>query len=265
MDNLFNRKILFKATDTNLNTTIDITDLRIEFNINKDNKPQPNTAKFTIYNLSKDTMDFLSKKGINISFFGGYNKADSVLFIGQIAFVSHKYNGLDWVSDINCQDSVNGLNLVKVNKSFNGRVSLDTVLKYLISEMGLGIGLLKIPDIQFNNGIALSGFARDRIREYCKNENLSFSVQDGNVYIILISEKITNNIFTINAESGLVGSPVLTEKGVKLEILLNGNVKIGYQIKIDSQSVNGTFKIDTLTHNGSQFDGNFYTSIEALK
>lgn len=259
---LFNRKVELRIADL-ANTKV-FTDLDIDFQIDKENTTTPNKAKFIIYNLSDDSRTFISK-ALNVIFYAGYEKANEVIFKGTITNkgISHETNGVDWITTIEVQEAKIGLNEIKCDKSFDGKVALSEVVDYLLSEMNLGKGFLELPNQSYNNGIALSGFARDRLKEICGKYRLEFSVQDENAYILPKGSKIEAGAITINAESGLIGSPTKTDKGINFICLLNPALKVNHKVTIDSLIYKGSFKIVKVTHKGSNYGDEFYTTIEA--
>ncbi len=261
---LFDRKVILKVTDTKLNKSLEFKDLDIEFSIEKEDTTTPNKAKFVVYNLSADSRTFISK-ALNISFYAGYEIANEVIFVGQIIKngISHETNGVDWVTTIDAQDGVNGLNEVKVDKSYKGVVNVSDVINYLLKEMGLGKGYFEIPNKSYNNGIVLSGFARDRLKEICGKHRLELSIQDGNAYIMPKASKVNASVVTVNSESGLIGSPTKTDKGISFTTLLNPALKVNHKVTVDSLVYKGSFKIKKLTHSGSDYGDDFYSKVEA--
>lgn len=259
---LFNRKVMLKVSD--LSNTKVFTDLDIDFIIEKEDTATPNKAKFVVYNLSDDSRTFISK-ALNVIFYAGYESANEVIFKGTITNkgISHETNGIDWITTIEVQEATIGLNEIKCDKSFEGRVSLLEVVNYLLSEMNLGKGFLELPNQSYNNGIVLSGFARDRLKEICGKFRLEFSVQDGNAYILPKGTKIEAGAITINAESGLIGSPTKTDDGINFTCLLNPALKVNHKVIIDSLIYKGSFKIIKLTHKGSNYGDEFYSEVEA--
>ena len=256
----FDRKVKLVLTDKV--KSMSWTDLHVDFVIEKTADATPNGAKFVIFNMNENSRGFVNKP-MDVTFLAGYGSAETAVFVGQVIKdgIKHEYNGVDWVTVLDCRDANSGLNQVKVNKSFEGKVSLKKSVDYLIEEMGLGKGVLNIPDKQYNNGLALSGFARDRIREIAKKENLEFNVQDGNAFILAKDEKV-DRVVVVNAQTGLVGSPIVEDGGVSFECLLNPNIKIGGKVRVESRVVTGEYKVEKLRHAGDNHKGNYYTRVE---
>lgn len=62
---------------------IEITDLRIEFDIEKSAKKNPNKSSIKIYNLAKATRTELEKPGTRCVLYAGYKDQDGPLLIFQ--------------------------------------------------------------------------------------------------------------------------------------------------------------------------------------
>ena len=258
----FDRKLKLKLIDTDTNSALELDKLHIDFIVEKTNQANANLAKVLIYNLSENSRGFISKQ-LQVTIYAGYQDENQAIFVGRIITdgIIHEFDKGTWATIIDIQDGDEGLNKVKIDKSFEGKVKLSNAIKYLIQEMGLGNGILRIPDVSFNNGLALSGFARDRIKELCKKERLVFNVEDGNVNIYSKTETLDNLEILVNADTGLINSPIKKEKGIEFETLLNPEAKIGKVVNLDSRTYKGKFKITELLHYGTNYTDAFYSKI----
>lgn len=265
---LYDRKInLIITTQEELQKEWD--ELHIDFSIEKTQDGEtPNKSKFIIFNLNKDSREFITKENISVKFRAGYGKEINTLFTGNVIKkgISNEYNGIDWITTIDCQESGKKLNTTKIKWNKEGSVSIRECIDYLITTMGIKPGILQnIPNKKYNNGIAFSGLARDRLTEICKKAGLRYNIEEDKIDIIPIGEKIPNVMPVLNASTGLIGSPIKNEKGISVKCLLNHLIKIGREVKIESAVLNkSNFKVTKLNHHGNNYEGDFCTDFEAI-
>ena len=62
----------------------------------------------------------------------------------------------------------------------------------------------------------------------------------------------------------MIGSPSLTETGVRATVLLTNELAIGQVVDIQSITVQGRYKVVKLVHEGDSWDGIFATEIECV-
>jgi len=86
----------------------EITDLRINFKIEKSLIGYPNLGNIKIYNLSESSRNAIEEKGLQVQLYAGH--ADTsvlLLFSGDIINVVHLKTGPDWISEIFAHDGGN--------------------------------------------------------------------------------------------------------------------------------------------------------------
>ena len=69
----------------------------------------------------------------------------------------------------------------------------------------------------------------------------------------------TEEVALVNASSGLIGSPSVTDEGVKAVSLLNANIRPGGRVKVESSLVTGIYKVTQLVYRGDNREGDFFT------
>lgn len=273
-----------------LETLIEITDLRIEFKIEKHLKKQPNTAEFTITNLAQVTRDDFVRGPTRIRFEAGYGDAARLLFVGDLRYASNEKDGTEWLTKLQCADAGRAYKEARVNRSFGPGTPLVTALKEVAKAFHVTLPpeALESPDLQtrFTTGDALSGYACDELTRLLAPFGLEWSFQDERLQILRQNEVRPGEIrvFAPPPEGGMIGAPVMSppkivapkksSKGGKgaaprvpkltVKHLLYPEVTPGEQIGIQSRSISGGFRADQVTHEGDTFGDEWTTTVEAV-
>lgn len=98
-----------------------------------------------------------------------------------------------------------------------------------------------------------------------KANALEWSIQDETLQIIPKTESSSNVIIELDSNTGLVGSPSKTAKGVEFTSLIQPKIRPGVKVKIKSKILEGIFKVRKVTHDGDSHQGDFLTKCEGTK
>jgi hypothetical protein len=293
MTDLFNRDLSLKLGELEIN--IQLPDpllptrpkpaLRVTFDVEKNTNRDPNRALITIYNLSETNRATLQKGSDLITAFkkqkklyewqvtisSGYVETKEQLFLGDILFADSRREGSNWVTTIEAGDEERNYNSRYVSKSFGPGTSLYSVLTFLVTELGIGYGdsfnkltnpLRKL--VVFKKGVVVEGKVSKLLDKYVSGAGYQWSIQDGLLQILAPNETTLETVYVLNSASGLIGSPEKGEEGtVKAVSLLQGGIRPGRRIKLDSRMVKGVFKIERVIHHGDTWGKDWYTEVEA--
>ena len=114
--------------------SLDITELRIKFDVEKTLVGYPNKANIKIYNLKETSRNQIEKDGLFIKLYAGYSDL-ILLFSGDIINVVHQKIGVDWVSELFCGDSINSISTATINKTLAAGATTEQIFDELISNM----------------------------------------------------------------------------------------------------------------------------------
>jgi hypothetical protein len=269
--------------------TLEISQLRISFHIEKTIEQNPNNAIIEIYNMSPASIAFFEKKDGAIILRGGYSKDPldtsnlKQIFSGDIAKVTTQRKGADIVTKIEAGDGENAFINSSAELSFAPGTNTGNVLDKLTSMFGLGMGEIKGVDRNkpYVNGLAVSGMIRRHIDALAKRHNVEWSIQDGKIQILPFDKATDEETVVLTPETGLVGSPFRqvvvrpdlikssgkeseskTENGNKFKSLLNPDLKPGRAVKVQSKYVTGLFRIHKVDHSGDTHAQDFYSEVE---
>jgi len=260
-----------------------IDELRINFEITKSVLSFPNLARIQIYNPNKDTLAALQSKFTKIVLNAGYQGDSRLLFTGEIRNVFQMKIGVDRIATVYAGDGQRDWQNASFNKTFTESVTIsaaiDEVLK-TFKEVTVG-ALEGIPQIADKlRGQTLSGSSKDILDQFADEYGFNWSIQDGQVVTTPIEQPLTNaEAVLINAATGMIGSPTVTEIGADVTTLLNPRLLPNSAFKIESVNADiqlgnlffrdvprtnaeGTYKVQEVSFKGDSREGDWLSSVK---
>jgi len=248
--------------------------LRCQFQIEKTNEPKPNKATVSIWNLDETSRTSIQTARVPVEVEAGYVDNTAILFLGKLLVAKHVRNGPDWVSNFESGDGSVEYSAKRIRESFKPGAKVQQIMKTVANQMGLGLGnaFSKINEgnfrggiEEFKKGISLNGRAADMFDNLMSTAGFEWSIQDEQLLVLRPDETTEDQAFKVNPETGLIGSPVVGEKGVLTgKTLLNPNANPGRKIEVLTSEVDGFYKITKVKHVGdTAADQPWYSEFEA--
>jgi hypothetical protein len=263
----------FKDTTTEV---IEIENLRLQFDIRKALKKEPNTGEIRVTNLSSTTRANLQKKGVRVRLEAGYKDTGlHLIFSGDVRTIDHVRQGADWETILQLGDGERAWQFARVNESFSSGTGRADVVRRVAEAMGIEAGNVSSASVPgtFDQGWCASGSASrefDRLMKACR---LEWSIQDGALQVLEKYQALNQPIEEISPTSGLIGSPEMgspQKKGkpalVRFKALM-GPCKPGAKIRLKSERYDGEVRVVAVTFTGDTAGGPWYREIsgEVLK
>jgi len=256
-----------------------IEDLRIRFKCEKTNESSPNNAEIEVFNLAESTRSTLEAKntkvrlsigylGLNAAGFAGTGIGGSssveVVFVGDVVKTTQKIETPDIITTLEVADGSNRFRNSRLEKGYPPNTKLNPVFDDLETSLGLGKGTRQgVPDKTYANGLSLSGPSREHLDVLTRSNGLEWSIQDETLQIIPAGQGTTESVILLASDSGLIGSPNKTAKGVEFTSLIQPRLRPGRRVQIDSRALKGIFKIRKVEHAGDSHEGDFLSKCEA--
>ena len=288
MAKLFDRVCKITVQDRELH------DLDVEFRIDRSLDPSQNTADIVVYNLSKDTRKHLSqvKGGVVVKLLAGYNgpaltpesasalseigiednSEPALIFLGKLRELTHMRDGADWITRISSGDG-DEQRKQPVSFSLGPGADFNTAVNKIIKEMGVGIGnaaqailqgRFKDAGSQFTGGVVVHGNSGEELRKMLASAQLDYSIQNGQLQVLPKGKALNTNAVLLNGQTGLVGSPEVGAKGkLKFRSLLNAQIYPGRKVRVESESVEGFYRVDRAVYIGQRAGNDWYVDCEA--
>lgn len=256
--------------------TADDKSLKIDFNIQKSlNKEE--SGSFTIIGLPLSDIQELStsfdynekgeasaKKNLLV-LEAGYEDDFGMIFCGAVMEAKPKIDSADFGVDLKAQGgyyaitkrepiSLKDCKLSDIAKTIAN--AYDMTLDFQAEDKDIG-------DYSWNgstHGQFESFIKNYGVKAWCANSVFYVADKDK-------PDKQTRAI-EIDCESGLIGQPEPTGKGLNFTTLLRPSLKINTQINMKFTKfpmLNGQYNIMSIQHKGSNYDGEFYSVCQGLK
>lgn len=240
---------------------IDLSELRITFEVRTKDIQFPNRADIRVYNLSDKTAHQLRKEAKTVTLQAGYRDVMYTIFKGSIlqARVARE-NPVDKFLGIIATSGDRPHNIAVVNSSLAaGHTYRDQVNECLKVMKPLGMTEGFICDLgskKMPRGRVLHGKASDILRDIATATGTSWSIQNDTFQMVRNNGFLPGDVTVLNSDTGLVGMAEQTIQGIECRCLLNGNLVPGGRIKIDQKSVNAAaFGADYKNLTNSQLPG----------
>lgn len=244
---------------------IDITmPLTISFNVKRNINSDCNTSTITVLNLAEDTRRkiFLDNyktmyyKGIELrAGYGTEKETLPLIFKGNIQSAFSKRNGVDYETTIDALDGgfayVNGYS----SRQFSKGTTDKQVLNALVSDLP-HIEKGKIGDFKFplTRGNTIDGQTMSYFSSFSENH---FFIDLEKINCLLDNECFEGNIKVIDADCGLLGSPLRQEAFLTFEMIFEPRLQIGQYVELKSKTetiYNGVYKVIGIEHSGTISD-----------
>lgn len=260
-----------------------VRSLRVSFEITKSVLSFPNLARIEIYNPNPDTLSVLQNKFTKVILNAGYEGDIRLLFKGEIRNVYQKKIGTDRIVTLYAGDGQRDWQNATFNKTFTENISISSAIKEVLKTFeevteGVVNGLPKVADKL--RGQTLSGSSKDILDNFADEYGFTWSIQDGEVIIVPVEEPIrSNEAVLVNAATGMIGSPTVTEIGADVTTLLNPRMLPNRAFKIESinaeiqlgnlffreiprTDAEGTYKIQEVTFKGDSREGDWISMVK---
>jgi len=290
---LFNRYIKISVGP------LDIESLHASFTVEKDLSRVANKAELMVYNLNpahRKAFDSVPSGITPIKINTGYSgfptigsvggslnvgsspivnslDSSSQIFSGDVVQIFSTKSGPDWITVFRTADGVDADQKSRINTSYKKghvykTIALDLIKAYRVSG---GKAITKISESQFDSAATsvlsnytVSGKVNEELHALLTKMKLTGSVQDGELIILGDKEFLGTDAIVLTPDTGLLGSPEYQTNGyVKCRTLVRPEIKPGYQINIQSDAVNGNFRVERVVYTGTTYDNTWYTDIEA--
>lgn len=267
-----------------------ISDLDIEFEIQKSMKLSENFAQFKIYNAQFSTRNDILKQGNNVTFAAGYeDEGNSTIFIGQITRSISKKISCDWVTDIvavTSRGKLKKIDAIPLTLSFAANSILSTIISQLASTLGLVVAGVENANIILANGWVYQGTTGGALR-YIQNilrnegKDLYFNDDELVIYNIGIASKF--EIVRLVYGGGLLSIEDITEppkesqgigkkrrkikevsKRIRFETILIPQLQLNAPVNVFGTDQDGTYIVEKLSFIGDNFGGDYVCRGEAI-
>uniref|UniRef100_A0A6M3XUG3 Tail protein n=1 Tax=viral metagenome TaxID=1070528 RepID=A0A6M3XUG3_9ZZZZ len=242
--------------------------LRTAFSVERTSTRAPNSAKVTLYNLSRDSAAWCRRPGQVLRLSAGY-EVPSQLFLGDIDRAERSEAAADCTVEIEATDGGRRFREARISRSYSLEVTASLVLADLATALGVPLGSLgALGDVRMGEGLTLVGPVRDNLDRMAILLNAHWSIQDGALQVLGDSDIRAQVGPLLTPQTGLVGSPRPVKdskkKGqIEVVCLLRPEILPGTRFGLQSRDFSGFYRAEDVKHAGDTHGGEWYTTISA--
>lgn len=241
--------------------TLDLSELDLTFKVKRTAAPRAGTAEIVIFNPSPASRNELRglRRGL-VRVEAGYEEGRSLIFQGDSRKVDLTREGEDWKVKITAGDGEYAIRTARVARSFGPNARLEDVVRALAETLGLGLGnalaalqgaSLGTTGQTFPEGVVLHGTASQELTRLCSSARLEWSCQDGNLQLLPAGQPVTQTAVLLRDDTGLVDTPEPGRHGtVQATALIQPDLLPGRLVRLESETLTGTYRIETVEYNG---------------
>lgn len=201
----------------------EVSNLDCVFKVKKNLKPEPNTCELKLYNLAGPTRRVLEgAKKLTLRLEAGYVGAVCQLFLGEVRSARTSREGPDIITEVSTGDSEKEIQESRINMSIGPKVPASVALESIARALKVGLGNVPVAAAKlaakgvtpFGPGTVISDNAARALTDYCRSADLEWSIQDGVLQILDRAKALDSMAVFLSADTGLIGSPTIDNKGL---------------------------------------------------
>lgn len=254
---------------------VETHELRVQFDVSRSISGSPNTFNIKLYNLSPAHRNALGKELDVVQLEAGYMPPEGggnlgIIAKGRIRDFQHDRDGPDIITTVSCGDGDLAYRRATISKTLPKGTPLPDVVDELYKEMekqGISKGEWKFPDDPktFKRPYSMCGSCTREMDTLGRGNNFYWSIQNETLEIIPGDGYLSGAIL-INASTGMIGAPTITDNGVKVKALLNPDARPNRLVKVESEvlqmnSQESNYRISQLDFSGDNQEGDFIMDI----
>ena len=241
--------------------------LHISFAIQKADTESQNTAKITLWNLSPVQLAVLNEEDCVVVLKAGYGNQLPLLFTGAVSFVQTSIDGADRMTEIEAVDGRIEIRDSYISVGYTDIINTKKIIEDIAAEMGLTLVFsYNATFVDLPNGFAFVGQAKNALDKICAASGLVWSVQNGILQIKMQKDTLTQDVFLLTPESGLINIPKKitlaaenseskNQTGWDVDYLLNAAIGVDDLVRVESKAVSGNFRVYSVEIEGDNLEG----------
>ncbi len=249
----------------------------VAFDVEKNQEIEPNKGRVTIYNLEKKLRDRLQlKDDATVTIEAGYKDTMGVIFTGNITHVLSDIQGPDIITQIDAGESHKAYRGSYHAKSYGAGTPYKTVIEDIVKTFEGFKVTPAITNVISNigktvpNALTLDGKSANLLNSVLGPLGLAFSMQQGELQIVEKGKASDLPTVNLTYSSGLVNVPQIGEKKppakatISFQSFIQPELIPLRKVFVDWVESKGEFVCVTVKHKGSNFDNEFYSTVEAF-
>jgi hypothetical protein len=268
--------------------------LRVTFDVEKNAAEEPNVHTIKIFNLQPDRRREFEEKDLRVRLYAGYAEEDGALLMaaGTVVDAFSYYDGPNVVTELRVADGYAEIRDTAVTLGYSEGVVSSAILRDLAGQMGLPLLLGEdVPERSWTNGFSFYGPARAALHKVAAGTGAEWSIQNQELQVVAKRGVTRRQAFVLASDSGLVGYPERTSENArekaKVKDLTTGNdarlvsarqqrqgwrvtslllptINPGDLVKMESRTVTGFWRAESVHHQGDSDGGDWQTELQLV-
>lgn len=256
---------------------IEITEMRVKFEIERSVKTTPNKCELEIFNLAENTRSLCESKPLIVWIDAGYAGALRQIFSGDVRRAFSKLEKPEWNTKMTLADGGRAMALARTNATYATGTPTLGIVKNLVGAMGLSIDpaqAAKISGLQTQvvGPRAIQGQVSAELTRVLDPLGVTWSIQNGKFTMLRDQDIVDGEAFVVQQDTGLIGTPEYTTPAteskpaqLKFRMLLYPQLAPGRLCRVTSRDIRGrTFRIQRVVHKGDTHGKDWFSDVEAL-
>lgn len=248
-------------------------ELRVAFSVSRGISGSPNEFEIRLWNLNRDHRNSVGRELDKVTLEAGYIDEGNIGVIakGRIRDVQHDRDGPDIITTVSCGDGDKAFRRATISKTIPKGTSVKDVVEELYKEMekqGIDRGEWKFPDDirTLKRPYSMCGSCTREMDVLGRGNKFYWSIQNETLEIIPGDGYLPGAMVTVSARNGMVGTPTITDNGVKVRTLLNPQIRPNRLLRVESEVLemngeDGTYRISAVDFDGDNQEGDFLATI----
>lgn len=261
-----------------------ISELHIQFSVEKADVSSPNTAKISLWNLSPAHKAALEEKDCIVTLNAGYEGSVPMVLTGTVTNVVTEDDGADQKTTIDVLDGRKELRDSYVTFEYLQTTDSKLILQDAAGQMGLPITFSQGASFKPLESYSYVGLAKNVMDKVCASNGLTWTIQNGVIQVTKANEPISTIAHLISSKTGLIGSPkklTQSEKnsgnaeensaknkaqaGWEIRYLLNAAIGVNDLVQLESKTANGIFRVESVKLEGDNMAGDWMCTAKVVE
>ncbi len=201
-------------------------------------------ADISIYNLSRDTENRISKRGERVIVSAGYHDSIGTLFTGDIVNIFREKSGTSKITRLICRGGGSDLESKTVTTTLGAGTSVVTALQEIASALGMPL-VVNAEDFAggtpYARGVALDGDPAGLLKTLSESHDFRWVIDNGRLVVVRNGSARAGTTKLITQFTGMENAPDVTDVGCDVTTRLDHTIKIGGKFRVESSFKNYNF------------------------
>lgn len=230
----------------------------VEFDITRNIYSSANVASIRVYNLALETRNQIRKNSFNsgdlrfITLRAGYGENLPIIFTGNLSSAWSVREGSSFITQMESFDGGFAFENGVTSTSFEAGTPLSVIYENLLNSLpAVSVGAVGNFPGAITRGNTYSGNTMSILRD--KTGGAVF-IDNGKANILGNNECLEGQVTSISPELGLLGTPVLEETILNVDILFEPRIVVGQKLFLDTVTdpvYRGYYKVISIKHRGT--------------